>query len=218
MRYPDASTFRGMILWSGNTRGPLALPGTYTVRLTAGGVTQTQPLRLLADPRSTASAADLAAQFDLLIKIRDRVSEANDAVKTARWLKYEIEDRTMKATGAAARQLADRAKTFRDSLSAAEGEIYQVRNQSNQDPLNYPIRINNKIAALNGVVASAPARPTKQSYAVFEELSAQLTTELGRVKGTIDRDLPAINALLRQLGLAPIEAKAQDPPPRVIAQ
>ncbi|HKS06013.1 MAG TPA: glycosyl hydrolase [Gemmatimonadaceae bacterium] len=218
MRYPDASTFRGMILWAGNTRGPLALPGTYTVRLTAGGETQTQTFRLLADPRSKATAADLAAQFDFLIKIRDRVTAANDAVKTSRWIKYELEERQSKATGALARELQTMGRAFGDSLTSSEGEIYQIQNRSNQDPLNYPIKLNNKIAALNGVVASAPARPTKQSLDVYAELTALLDVQLGRSTATIARDLPRINDLLRRLGLPEIVAKPEDPPVRTIAQ
>ena len=218
MRYPDAATFRGMILWAGNTRGPLALPGVYTVRMTAGGEAQSQTFRLMADPRSKATSADLAAQFDFLIKIRDRVTAANDAVKTARWIKYELEDRQSKATGALARELATAGRAFGDSLTASESEIYQVQNRSNQDPLNYPIKLNNKIAALNGVVASAPARPTKQSLDVFAELTGLLDVQLGRSQATIARELPRINDLLRRLGLPVIEAKAEDPPVRPIAQ
>jgi photosystem II stability/assembly factor-like uncharacterized protein len=217
MRYPDASTFRGMILWAGNVRGPLALPGTYTVRLTAGADVQTQTFRLLADPRSTATAADLAAQFDFLIRIRDRVTAANDAVKKSRWIAAELQDRQGRATGPGARELAALGRVLTDSLSAAEQEIYQVRNRSNQDPLNYPIRLNNKIAALNGVVASAPARPTQQSRDVFAELTALLDVELGRVQSAIDRDLARVNTLLRQLGLPIIEPKAEDPPVRPVS-
>jgi hypothetical protein len=214
MRYPDASSFRGMILWAGNVRGPLSPPGTYTVRMTAGGVTQSQTFKLVPDPRSEATLADLVEQFNFLVKIRDRVTEANDAVKTSRWVKYELDDRQGKITGAAARQLATRAKTLADAISAAEAEIYQVRNQSNQDPLNYPIKLNNKIAALNGNVASAPFKPTKQAYDVFTELSGKLQIELERMNKAIAEQLPAINDILRRAGLAPIEVKAEDPPAR----
>jgi photosystem II stability/assembly factor-like uncharacterized protein len=212
MRYPDAIGFRGMILWAGNLRGPLAPPGNYSVRLTAGGATHTEQFTLKADPRAEASLADLNEQFQFLIKIRDRVTQANEAVRTSRWVKYELTDREAKITGAAARQLATRARQLAAALSAAEGEIYQVRNQSNQDPLNYPIKLNNKIAALNGNVASAPFKPTKQAYDVFEELSGKLQIELDRVQAALDAHLPAINDILRRAGLAPIEAKTDEPP------
>jgi photosystem II stability/assembly factor-like uncharacterized protein len=214
MRYPDASSFRGMILWAGNVRGPLSPPGTYTVRMTAGGVSESKTFKLVPDPRSEATLADLVEQFDFLVKIRDRVTEANDAVKTSRWVKYELDDRQGKMTGAMARQLATRAQRLATAISAAEAEIYQVQNQSNQDPLNYPIKLNNKIAALNGNVASAPFKPTKQAYDVFTELSGKLQIELERMNKAIAEQLPAINDILRRAGLAPIEVKAEDPPAR----
>jgi len=90
-----------------------------------------------------------------------------------------------------------------DTLTAEEREIYQVRNQSNQDPLNYPIKLNNKIAALAGV-ASGEYRPTKQTYAVFDSLTKALRVRLTTVKSSLDESLPKINALLKAAGLEPI--------------
>ena len=79
MRYPDAVTFPGMILWSGDTRGPIAPQGTYSVRMrVGGGAPQSQTFRLLNDPRSKATAADQLAQFNFLIKLRDRITDANE--------------------------------------------------------------------------------------------------------------------------------------------
>jgi len=95
---------------------------------------------------------------------------------------------------AALAQLADSIKA---RLSAVEAEIYQVKNRSSQDPLNYPIRLNNKIAALTGVVASADAAPTDQSVRVFEDLSAALQVQLDRLKVVLDVDVPAFNKLVK---------------------
>ena len=86
---------------------------------------------------------------------------------------------------------------LRDSLSVVEAEIYQVKNRSNQDPLNYPIRINNKIAALSGVVASAEAAPTDQIAGVFDDLSRQLQVQLDRLKTLLDAEVPRFNQLVK---------------------
>jgi hypothetical protein len=95
-------------------------------------------------------------------------------------------------------------------LSAAERAIYQVQNRSNQDPLNYPIRLNNKIAALSGVASSTDARPTNQTLEVFRILSSELAVELGKIRSAIDRGLPAINADLGAAGLpVVIESNAE---------
>ncbi|MBI1722709.1 MAG: glycosyl hydrolase [Gemmatimonadetes bacterium] len=202
MRYPSASTFPGIILWGGSTTGPMAPPGRYQVRLTIGGWSQTRTFSLLKDPRAPATPADIEQQFALLIRIRDRLSEANDAVTRIRDLKTQLDGVTERAgalsDSAAMRAIRARADTLRRRLSAVEEVIYQVRNRSSQDPLNYPIRLNNKLAALAGVVASADARPTDQSYAAFEDLSAQLQVPLDRLRAILEADVPAFNALVRE--------------------
>jgi hypothetical protein len=95
-----------------------------------------------------------------------------------------------------------------EKLTTVEGEIYQHRLRSGQDPLNYPIRLNNKLAALQGTVESGDYRPTDQSVAVFKELSARLDTQLSRLEALVKTDLAAFNASLQAAGLPTIaEAK-----------
>lgn len=208
MRYPDASAFRGMIMWAGSVRGPMAPAGTYTVRMTVGtAAPQVATFKLLNDPRTTATEADLLAQFDFLMKIRDKTTEANDAVKQVRWVRGEMEDRL---TGAP--QLRSMATAIDSAMSRVEREVYQVKNQSGQDPLNFPVRLNNRIAALNGVVASGPYRPTAQAEQVFAELSTALGVQLTQLKQVFDTDLKRLNDELKKLGLAPIVPKAEEKP------
>jgi hypothetical protein len=208
LRYPDASRFDGMIFWAGGTQGPRAVPGRYQVRLTAGSWSETIAVDLVNDPRLPVSQADLQAQFDFLIRIRDRVTEANDAVTRIRAVRRDVDGVLSRlgnagaaARGPAADSVRALAGAIRDELTAAEEAIYQTRNRSSQDPLNYPIRLNNKIAALAGGVASADARPTDQSLAVFEELSAALQRELDRVAAVLRDRIPAFNAAVRELNL-----------------
>ena len=203
LRYPDASVFENMILWAGGTSGPVALPGTYSARLNVNGRSYTQPLAIVKDPRSTASDADLREQFDFLMRIRDKTSQANDAVKTIRNIKAQLADREKRMPADKRAAFSSAANDMTTRLSAVEGEIYQVKNQSGQDPLNYPIRLNNKIAALSGVVGGTAARPTSQSYTVFNDLSAQLDRQLQAMRGAL-LGLPSINATLKAAGLPPV--------------
>jgi hypothetical protein len=203
LRYPDASTFENIILWAGGLNGPAVLPGTYSVRLNVNGQHYTQPLTVLQDPRSTATPAELREQFDLLMKIRDRTSEANDAVRTIRNVKWQLADRAKRMTGDRTAAFSSVATSLSDKLSTIEAEIYQVKNQSGQDPLNYPIRLNNKIAALSGVVGGTDAKPTAQSYVVFNDLSSQLDRQLQTMRGALII-LPSINATLKAVGLPAI--------------
>jgi hypothetical protein len=209
LRYPDASVFENMILWAGGTSGPAILPGTYTVRMTVNGQSFRQPLTVVKDPRSTASDADLREQFDFLMRIHDKTAQANDAVKMIRNVKAQLADRTKKMPPDKSASFAAATKSLVDQLSQIESEIYQVKNQSGQDPLNYPIRLNNKIAALSGVVGGADAKPTSQSYTVFNDLSAQLDRQLSAMRGALII-LPNVNATLKAAGLAPIVPSTEE--------
>ncbi|HEY2824325.1 MAG TPA: glycosyl hydrolase, partial [Gemmatimonadales bacterium] len=209
MRYPDAATFTGLIMWQGSTRGPLAPPGAYQVRLTAGATAATRTFHLIKDPRSGSSPADLQAQFALLIKIRDRLSEANRAVSRIRELKEQITAVTSHLAGVAnAPPIRQRADSLAAQLSRVEEAIYQVKNRSSQDPLNFPIRLNNRIAALGGVVGGTDARPTDQSQQVFDDLSGLLQTQLDRLRAVIDTDVPAFNQAVKGLDLPALTVTA----------
>ena len=213
MRYPDASTFEGLIMWAAGVQGPMAPPGTYQVRLIVDGrPVATQSFMLRKDPRTKATAADLAAQFAFLVNVRDRTTAANDAVKTIRWVKSQLTDREKKLTGQAKTDFQSQAAPLRAELSVVEDSIYQTKNRSGQDPLNYPIRLNNKIAALAGVAGSAEAAPTKQTTDVSSGLSKQLDGELTKMKKALDARLPAINTTLRKAGLPEIVPRPADVP------
>ncbi len=200
LRAADAVGFDGMIMWAAGTAGPVIPPGTYTVRLTVGDQSQTQTFAVKADPRAGASQADLEEQYAFLKRIQARTNDANNAVRTIRNVKAQLADRRGKAGGRGA-ALARLGQALEAQLSAAEEEIYQVRNRAGQDPLNYPIKLNNQIAALAGVVGSAEAKPTKQSYEVFDLLSGQLQAQLDRMQAALGAPLAAVNAELQRLGL-----------------
>jgi hypothetical protein len=203
LRGADATDFEGLVLWFANTRGPVVPPGRYTVRLTAAGQTLMEPFRVLKDPRTKATPAELAEQYALASAIRDRTSMAHDAVKTIRSLREQLDARRARL-GPRGGAVARAAGPLLTRLAEIESSIYQVRNRSSQDPLNYPIQLNNKIAALGPTVASAEAKPTAQSYQAFKELAAQLDVELTRLSETLDRHLPAMNAELKKAGAEPI--------------
>ena len=213
MRYADASTFAGLIMWAGSTQGPTAPPGTYQVRMIMDGTpVATQRFVLKKDPRTKATTADLAAQFAFLVNVRDRTTSANDAVKTIRWVKSQLADRADKLTGQAKTDFQSQAAPLRAELSVVEDSVYQTKNRSGQDPLNYPIRLNNKISALAGVAGSAEAAPTTQTTDVYGRLSKQLDGELTKMKKALDSRLPAINTTLRKAGLPEIVPRPADVP------
>ena len=208
MRHPGATTFNGLIMWSAGTNGPLALPGTYQVRLTVDDKPpQTQSFEIGKSARlANVSLEELRAQFELATRVRDRTSEANEAVIAIRDVKTQVDDRIGK--DGSIRLQGDGLKI---KFTDVEGEIYQYRNQSSQDPLNFPIKLNNKIAALMGAVEGVDGRPTRQSYEVFDYLSAQLDQQMGRLDVLIRTDLEEFNRLLQSKGLDPIKAQPRKP-------
>jgi photosystem II stability/assembly factor-like uncharacterized protein len=207
-RYPDAVRFPGMILWAGETRGPKLPPGTYQVKLTAEGKTYTQNFEIKADPRLTTAPADYAKQLELGLKIRDKLTETHNAIIQIRDVRKQVEDLLKRVAGQPNfKVLNDAGTALNKNLTAIEETLYQTKNQSSQDPLNFPIRLNNKLAALAGVVGSAEAAPTAQSYAVYDEVVAQINAELQRLARIMQTDVPAFNQLVRDQNIPAVVVK-----------
>lgn len=181
LRYPGAILFKGLILWSARPHlGPLAPPGMYFVRISAGGVTATEPFEIRLDPRLTnITTNDINDQFQLVSQIRDEVNKAHEAIVAIRIIKD-----TLVKTGIAVKQ-----KKLITQLSEIEAAIYQVKNQTSQDPLNYPIRLNNKIATLQRTVESGENKPTDDAYKVFGELKVELNVQLEKLSGLLETKL-----------------------------
>lgn len=206
MRYSGPRDFPGLIMWAANTQGPLAPPGRYQVRVTAHGKTLTQSFDIVKDPRLTdVTQADFEAQFALSRQVAERVDEAHRAVLQVRDVRGQVDDRLGKTDDGG---LAEEAGRFKSGIAAVEEEVYQVRMQARQDPLNYPIKLNNQLAALGGVIESADARPTNQSAEAFEFLSGELDVQLTRLQVLFTEDLARLNERLRALGLEPVVVPA----------
>ena len=201
LTYAGPTTFPGMVLWGATTSGPSAPPGAYQVRLTADGQTFTQPLVVKRHPLRTATDADLKEQFDLAIQIRDKTTEANNAVILIRKIKQDVKDRLSKANDP---RLADAAGKLTSELSSVEEAIYQVRNQSNQDPLNFPIKINNRLASLLRVVNAGDGKPIANAYPIFKDLSAELKVQTDKLQLMLGADLSEFNKEAARVGVAAI--------------
>lgn len=195
MRYADADTVSGMILWAGMTRGPQAVPGAYRARLIVGADSVEVPFEIRTDPRSTSTVADMQAAFDFLIAVRDTLSVVHGAIKDIRSAREQIGDiRKRAAEVASAAALVDSAEALSRALTAVEEALYQTKNRSPQDPLNYPIRLNNRLAALAGLVAWGDFRPTDQAFELKALLEAEIAAELAAWRRLRDNRIPAFNA------------------------
>ncbi|MEK6337218.1 MAG: glycosyl hydrolase [Acidobacteriota bacterium] len=208
LRYADAVRFPGMILWAGETRGPRIVPGSYQVKLTVNGNTETQTFEVKPDPRLTTTAAEYAKQLDLSLKIRDKLNETHNAVIQIRDTKKQVEDLLKRVAGQPnAKAITDAGAALNRNLTAVEEALYQTKNQSSQDPLNFPIRLNNKLAALGGVVSRSETPPNDQSYAVYEDLAAQIDAQLQKLAQIMKSEVPAFNQLVRDQNVPAIVVK-----------
>ncbi len=195
--------FPGMILWGATQNGPTVLPGRYQVKLTSDGVSQTQPLTITKHPLRDISDADLQFQWDLAAKIRDKVNEANLSVIKIRRIKTEAAEKTKGAP----KEIVAAAETLTKNLGVVEEEIYQVKNQSGQDPLNFPIRTNNRLASLLRVAVTGEGRPTSNVGPIFDDLVAELKAEQDKLDKTLATDLVQLNRMLTRIKKDPISDK-----------
>jgi hypothetical protein len=202
----DATTERSL-------SGPLAPPGTYQVRLSAGEETYTASFEVRKDPRVAATPADFETQFSLLMRIRDKLSDTHNAINRLRSIRQQVKEwvrraEALPAGGAAVEAVSQAATGLKEELAAIEDALIQSRARVAQDQLNFPTRLNAKLAALTSVVASADGAPTQQSYDVFLDLSSRIDQQLIRLQAVVERDVAAFNDLIRQSALPAIIPKS----------
>jgi hypothetical protein len=195
LRYPGATVFEGMILWGANPKnGPKAPVGKYQVKFSSGQYSQTSSFTVKMDPNLKGiSEADLKETFDLAMKIRARESEGNEAVIQIRKIKKQI-DEGLKSNSDPV--IASSAKDLVSKLTAIEEDLYQTKNRSGQDPLNFPIKLGNRISAVRRSLETGDAKPTAGVYKVFGELSKELDAQLVKLKNVLNGELPSLNQKL----------------------
>jgi photosystem II stability/assembly factor-like uncharacterized protein len=210
-RYAEATRFPGMILWAGQTQGPRVVPGNYQVKLTVDGQTMTESFEVKSDPRLSTTAADYAKQLDLSLKIRDKLTETHNAIIQIRDVKKQVDD-LVKRVGPQSKPIADGGNALIRKMTEVEEALYQTKNQSSQDPLNFPIRLNNKLAALMGVVARSETPPNDQSIEVYNDLVRQIDAQLAKLAQIMKTDVPAFNQLVKDQNIPAIVVKPPSGP------
>ncbi len=214
LRYPDAAAFWGMVGVA--TDGPMAPPGAYRVRVRAGGRAYTSSFGLKADPRSKVTPAELREQFAFLKRLRDTVDAATTAVLTIRNVRAQLEDRLGAASPSDTARLAGVARPLAERLAAIEAGIYEVRNRSFQDPLNFPPKLVERISSLASVVGGIDARPTAQASEVLRTFAPELQKQLLALREMLAHDLPPVNTVFKTAKLAavaPRPAELRPPAP-----
>jgi hypothetical protein len=205
MRYPDAKRVQGYVASEATLAGPLVPPGVYRVQLTVGDESLVESFEIRKDPRIPATQSDLEAQFDLRMKIHNKLSQTHDAINMLRSIRRQVEDWEQRTQEQQDHEAIVRlGRAIKEKLFPVEDELIQFKAKSRQDTLNHPAKLNAKLASLGGTVSSADAAPTRQEYELFEDLVARIDVQLQRLQEIIDTDVKAFNDRVHESGIPAI--------------
>jgi photosystem II stability/assembly factor-like uncharacterized protein len=195
MTYDGAEKLKGMILWWASLDGPRAIPGTYKVHLNVNGKALPQPFNIIADPRAESTQADMQKQFDFITDVNTTMDDAHQSIKKIRKIKTQLTAfETQYKDDTSVSELLDKSKALQEQFTAIEEALYQTQNRSGQDPLNFPIRLTNKLGHLNALVGMGDFAPTDQDIAVKDELTAQIKTQLDAFDALLGDEINSFNA------------------------
>lgn len=194
MRGEGAERLDGMILWWASTDAPQAVPGNYKVVLEVDDEVLTQDFEILADANAEADQAGMQKQYDFISSVNETVDNAHQSIKKMRKVDAQLKDfQKQYKNNEQVKPLLEKAKTLSEQLSEIENALYQTKNRSNQDPLNFPIKLTNKLAHLNSLVGMDDFPPTQQDIAVKDQLTASINEELNKFDQLLEEEVKAFN-------------------------
>jgi photosystem II stability/assembly factor-like uncharacterized protein len=196
MLYPPGETIEGLILWTGGVGSVKAAPGKYTARFRFEKDSTDVPFVIKPNPNYKMTEADYDAQVGFLLQIRDKFNELQKAIKDIRALRTQINDFTSRMGKSGTKDIKTMADSINKKLTAVEEALYQTKSKSGQDPLNFPIRLNDKLSGVYGVVSSGETLPSKQAKETFAELAVESDVQLDKLKKIKSEDIPALNKLI----------------------
>ena len=199
MTYDGAEKLPGMILWWASLEGPRAIPGNYKVSLNINGNEQSKPFTILADPRAESTLADMKKQFAFIKDVNKTMDDAHKSIKKIRKVNNQLSSfQKQYKNDENVKDLVEKAKALEEQLSNIEKELYQTKNRSGQDPLNFPIKLTNKLGHLNSLVSMGDFAPTAQDIAVKDELTAQIEEQLTAFNTILNDEVKAFNAAFNE--------------------
>lgn len=194
MTYDGAERLKGMILWWASLEGPKAVPGEYKVSLDVNGELQSQNFTVLADPRAESTQADMEAQFKFIEAVNETMDKAHKSIKKIRNINKQLSAfQGQYKDDEGVKDLVEKAKELQEKLGEIEKALYQTKNRSGQDPLNFPIRLTNKLGHLNSLARMGDFAPTAQDIAVKNELTAKIEKQLSAFNTILSDEVKLFN-------------------------
>jgi hypothetical protein len=202
MTYDGAESLDEMILWWASLSGPKAIPGNYKVSLNVNGESISRNFTVLADPRSETDQGGMERQFQFIKEVNKTMDEAHKSIKKIRNINDQLSAfETQYKDDENVKDLLEKAKALKEQFSEIEKALYQTKNRSNQDPLNFPIRLTNKLGHLNALIGMGDFPPTDQDIAVKNELSRAINDQLKAFNELIDNEIKTFNAAFNSKNL-----------------
>ncbi|PCI06662.1 MAG: glycosyl hydrolase [Flavobacteriaceae bacterium] len=201
-KYTGAEKLDGMILWWANLDGPRAIPGSYKVELKVKEQLLSESFKIVSDPRAESSQEDMRKQFEFILDINKTIDAAHKSIKRMRAINSQLESfQSQYKNDEQVKDLVEKAKTLVEDFSEIENELYQTKNRSGQDPLNFPIKLTNKLGHLNSLVGMGDFAPTEQDVTVKNELTKAIEIQLKNFDKLIDEEIKLFNESFNQLNL-----------------
>ncbi|WP_026913576.1 WD40/YVTN/BNR-like repeat-containing protein [Christiangramia portivictoriae] len=211
MRGKGAERLDGMILWWASTDAPQAVPGNYKVVLEVEDEVMTQDFEILADANAETDQAGMQKQYDFITSVNETVDKAHQSIKKMRKVDAQLQDfQKQYKNNEQVKPLLEKAKTLSEQLSEIENALYQTKNRSNQDPLNFPIKLTNKLAHLNSLVGMDDFPPTQQDIAVKDQLTASINEELNKFDQLLEEEVKAFNKEFNAMDLNYLFVETED--------
>ena len=205
LTYPGPNLTDDALMYIGYSGGPVAVPGTYQVNLSYGDFSATAPFELLKDPRVATTIADYQEQFDLLIQIRDKLTETHDVIRSIRDVRQQVEALSKRLVEAGQGEgVETAAEALEGELTVLEKELIQTKNEAHQDPINFPPQLDTRFGFLYGYVHRLNGKPTAGTYDRFHDLKPRLAEKLARFKDLKENELAALNTLVQEKGVLPV--------------
>ncbi|MCB0036157.1 MAG: hypothetical protein KDE51_19135, partial [Anaerolineales bacterium] len=201
MRYEDGTKIKGKDMTATRPLGPVASLGQYKVRLTVGEEVQTHAFNITADPRVDTPAADYEAQLALLLQIRDKISEANEAVNTLRDIREQIDGWLKRVTDEAVQSAG---KALKEQLLEIEKPLIAPGVKTRSQALNEGTRLIEKLGSLQSYVASADFKPTAAGHEHFTFLSKLVDEQLAAYDTALGAQVASFNQLVAKTGAAAV--------------
>jgi DNA repair ATPase RecN len=178
------------------------VPGTYEVHLNVNGDVQKQSFNIVPDPRAESTVEDMQKQFDFIQDVNATVDKAHKSIKNIRSINKQLSAfQKQYKEKEEVKDLVEKAKELEEQLSEIEKALYQTKNRSNQDPLNFPIKLTDKLGGLNSLTRRGDFPPTDQAIEVKDELTQKINAQLDTFNTLLSNEVKAFNAAFNSKGL-----------------